>query len=130
MKLLIDTHVLIWWLGARERIPANVQAALIDVTNEVLVSAVSAWEIAVKRRLGKLDFDSRFIADFDARIAALGFAPLAISAAHAITGAEIEATQKDPFDRMLAGQVRVEGLTLVTADRAFDGLGVTVMWGK
>ncbi len=129
MKLLLDTHVLIWWLGARDRIPIQMQTALLDTANDVFVSTSCAWEISVKRRIGKLAFNAEFLANFDARVAGLGFTPLAVTAAHMVTGAEIESAHKDPFDRMLAGQARVEGLTVVTADPAFAGFRVAVMWG-
>lgn len=129
MKLLADTHVLIWWLAARDRIPPKVQDALLDPINTVFVSAATAWEIALKRRLGKLDFDADFLADFDAGINMLGFTPLAVIARHMVTGAEIVGAHKDPFDRILAGQALVDGLTLITADPAFEALAVKVAWG-
>lgn len=128
MKLLLDTHALIWWLGARKRIPKPMQALLLDPGNEVLVSAATAWEIAIKRRIGKLDFDPGFLSDFDPHVVALGFAPLSVTAAHMVRGAGIEAPHKDPFDRIIAGQALVENLVVVTADKAVAGLGAAVVW--
>ncbi len=128
MKFLIDTHVLIWWLGRPQRIPAATRAAMLIASNQVFVSAATAWEIAVKRHIGKLEFDSDFLSNFDERVRALGFEPLPVAASHAVRGAEINASPKDPFDRMLAGQALVEGVTMVTADPAFELLGVNTWW--
>ena len=128
MRLLLDTHVLVWTLGEPAKLPERVVGPLVDPDNEVFVSAVSAWEIAVKRRLGKLDFDSAFLAAFDARVRDLGFAPLGLTSAEMIRGAEIDAVHKDPFDRMLAGQAIVGGLTVVTADPAIVALGAQAFW--
>ncbi len=128
MRLLIDTHVLIWTVGAPNRIPQRVREALIDADNSVFASAATAWEIALKRRLGKLEFDKEFLARFDNRIEEMGFEPMSVSAAHMVRGAEIDSEHKDPFDRMLAGQALVEEMTVVTVDRAFRDLGVPVFW--
>lgn len=130
MNLLLDTHVLIWWLTDPSRVPEAVRDELLDPVNEVGVSAATAWEIALKRRLGKLDFDGDFLAAFDERVRDLGFAPRAVTSAHMIRGAEIDAAHKDPFDRMLAGQALVDGLNIVTADRSFANLGVEVLWNS
>ncbi len=128
MRLLLDTHALIWWLGARKRVPRPLQALLLDPGNDVLVSAATAWEIAIKRRIGKLDFDAGFLANFDTHVITLGFAPLTVTAAHMVRGAGIEAPHKDPFDRILAGQALVENLVIVTADEALACLGAAVVW--
>lgn len=130
MKLLIDTHVLIWWVGRSRRIPRATRDMLLDAGNEVRVSAATAWEIAVKCRIGKRAFDAAFLASFDDRVRGLGFEPLAITASHAVHGAAIDAPHKDPFDRMLAGQVLAEGLTLVSTDPAFEVLGVPAQWWR
>lgn len=128
MRLLLDTHALIWWVGARKRIPKPLQALLLDPGNDVLVSAATAWEIAIKSRIGKLEFDAGFLADFDRQVVALGFAPLAVTAAHMVRGAGINAPHKDPFDRLIASQALVENLVVVTADKAIAGLGAAVVW--
>jgi PIN domain nuclease of toxin-antitoxin system len=130
VRLLLDTHALIWWLGARRQIPKPLQAFLLDPGNDVLVSAATAWEIAIKRRIGKLEFDADFLGDFDRQVIALGFAPLAVTAAHMVAGAGIDAPHKDPFDRIIAGQALVENLVVVTADTAIAGLGAAVVWKK
>lgn len=128
MKLLIDTHVLIWWLRDPWRIPDHVQDAMVQSASDVFVSAASAWEISVKLRIGKLAFDEAVLEDFDNHIRSLAFEPLPMTAAHAVAGAKLSGTHKDPFDRMIAGQALTERLTVVTADPAMAGLGVRVMW--
>lgn len=130
MRLLLDTHVLVWWLARPRRIPRATRDMLLDSANEVYVSAATAWEIAVKRRLGKLDFDADVLATFEDRVSGWGFEPMAISADQAVRGANIESPHKDPFDRMLAGQALTDGLTLVTADPAFASLGVSLAWWR
>lgn len=130
MRLLLDTHALIWWLGARKRIPKPLQVLLLDPGHDVLVSATTAWEIAIKRRIGKLEFDAGFLGDFDRQVIALGFAPLAVTAAHMVAGAGIDAPNKAPFDRILAGQALAENLVVVTADQALAGLGAAVVWER
>lgn len=128
MKLLLDTHVLIWWLRDPWRIPDHVQDAIAQSASDVFVSAASAWEISVKLRIGKLAFDEAILGDFDHQVRLLAFEPLPMAAAHAVAGAKLPGTHKDPFDRMLAGQAAVERLTVVTADPAIAGLGARVMW--
>ncbi|MDX2259486.1 MAG: type II toxin-antitoxin system VapC family toxin [Hyphomicrobiaceae bacterium] len=128
MTLLIDTHVLIWWLGDADLIPLHSRAMIADPENEVFVSAASAWEIALKHRNGKLRFNETFLADFDGHLQALRFAPLTVTSAHMVRGAHLDGQHKDPFDRILAGQALVERLRIVSADRAFDALGVERLW--
>ena len=128
MRLLIDTHILIWWTSNLSQLPTTVQDSLADGSNEIFVSAVSAWEIALKVRLGKLHFDANFLADFDANVRGLSFHPIDVNSAQMIAGAQIQSPHKDPFDRMLAGQALVEQMAIVTADPAFRSLGVQIVW--
>ena len=128
MRLLIDTHVLIWWTQELKRLPKRVQKKLSAQDNDIVVSAVTAWEIAIKVRIGKLDFDRDFLADFDSRISDLGFRSLSLTADHGVTAAALPGPHRDPFDRMLAGQAVVEHMTIVTADPKFKSFGVPVVW--
>lgn len=128
MRLLLDTHVLIWWLTDPWRVPERVQDAIIQLASDTFVSAASAWEISIKLRNGKLAFDEAILDDFDNQVRRLAFEPLPMAAAHAVAGAKLPGTHKDPFDRMIAGQAAVERLTVVSADPAMAGLGVRVMW--
>jgi PIN domain nuclease of toxin-antitoxin system len=128
VRLLIDTHVLIWWTGAAHLLSQTARDSLLAPSNEIVVSAATAWEIALKQRLGKLAYSPRFLADFDANVLALSFLPMPVTAAHMVAGAELTAPHKDPFNRMLAGQALVEQMAVVTADAQFQALGVHVVW--
>ncbi len=115
MKLLLDTHLLLWAAGQPERLPPTAHALLEDLRNELLFSAASLWEIAVKRELGRDDFrvDPRLL-----RRGLLdnGYGELAITSAHAVALDSLPPIHKDPFDRILVAQSIVEGITLLTAD--------------
>ena len=112
MRLLLDTSTLLWWLDDDRKLGAAARAAIASPDNEVYVSAASAWEISVKRASGKLEapFD---VADALERSF---FIELPIEVAHAMAAGELPSHHKDPFDRMLVAQARVEGLTLVAHD--------------
>ena len=111
-----------------KRITARVASLLEDASTKIHVSTVSAWEIAIKVRLGKLTFDPGFLDDFDGSLRAIGFEPLDITAKHAVACASLPGQHKDPFDRLLAGQAKCEGLQLVSADPAMKLLGADPMW--
>ena len=128
MRLLIDTHVIIWWVMAPDTLSKTVDDLLLDPATQVLVSPVSAFEISRKYGLGKLAFDQAFIADFDLRIRALGWLELPLTNAHAVAAGRQVGSHKDPFDRMIAAQAIVEGLTIATLDPAIEALGATVVW--
>lgn len=128
MRLLLDTHVLIWVLANEPKIPTDVAAALKLASNEVIVSAITPWEISIKVELGKLTFDAAFLGEFDARMKALAFSSLPITSTHGVAAGRLLGRNRDPFDRMLAAQAISEGLILVTADRNFDDLNVPTMW--
>jgi PIN domain nuclease of toxin-antitoxin system len=128
MKLLLDTHTLIWWLAGSPRLSKSALQAVGDEDNAVFVSAVSAWEISVKERAGKLAVSRHLLEDFEATIADQDFQPLAISTRHAFQGGRFPTGHKDPFDRLLAAQALVEGLTLVSGDRKMHEFGVPLLW--
>ena len=115
MKLLLDTHLLLWAAGDPRRLSAEARALIVDTKNELIFSAASLWEIVIKRGLGREDFrvDARLL-----RRALLdnAYAELAIAAAHALAVESLPALHSDPFDRMLIAQATVEGLTLLTSD--------------
>jgi PIN domain nuclease of toxin-antitoxin system len=113
MRLLLDTHVLIWWdEGARLSRGAG---AAIREADQVYVSAATGWEVAIKTALGRLK-TSRTVTE---AILETGFEELPVRLRHAQALARLEAHHRDPFDRMLVAQALVEGLTIVTRDRAF-----------
>ena len=128
MRLLLDTHALIWLQEQPNRIRQTTRELITDLNNEIFVSSAVAWEIAIKFRSGRLLFDPEWLSDFDGRVQALGFSPLSISAAHGIAGAHLPGRHKDPFDRLLAGQAQVEGLTVVTSDPLIAAFGVPTVW--
>lgn len=121
MNLLLDTHVFLWWLSDDGRLTAPVRTAIERDNASVYVSAVSAWEIATKAALGKLE--PRGI-DVVAEIEAGGFLELWIGARHVQEACRLPRHHADPFDRMLVAQARVEGLTLVTYDPALANYDV------
>ena len=122
MKLLLDTHVFLWWRenGARIR---RVRTA-IATADTVLVSAASAWEVAIKASLGKI----RVPESFEQAVEDSQFEKLAIEFRHAALVPSLPAYHTDPFDRMRIAQAHVEGLTLVTHDRALEPYGVPILW--
>jgi PIN domain nuclease of toxin-antitoxin system len=115
MKLLLDTHLLLWAAGQPAHIPARARALLKDPANQLIFSAASLWEIAIKCRLGRDDFrvDPRLL-----RRGLLdnGYGELPITSEHAVAIDGLPALHKDPFDRILVAQATVEGMTLLTAD--------------
>ena len=113
-RLLLDTHVVLWWLQGSDRLKDSVVVLLKDATNEVFVSAASVWEIAIKQSLGKLEAPD----DLLDLIEQSGFEALSISSFHAEQAGRLPLAHKDPFDRMLIAQARAEGLILVTHNEA------------
>lgn len=115
MKYLLDTHLLLWAGSNPERLSAKALAVFNDPQNELLFSAVSIWEVAIKTGLGRDDFkvDARV---FRRALLDKGYQELAISSAHAVHLPGLPALHKDPFDRMLVAQATAEGITLLTSD--------------
>ncbi|MDE9367161.1 type II toxin-antitoxin system VapC family toxin [Luteipulveratus sp. YIM 133132] len=126
MRLLLDTHALLWWFLDDVQLPGS-SRALIESAAEVHVSAASAWEIATKRRIGKLDVEQA-VERFDDLVERNGFDHLPISHRHALRAGGYDVAHRDPFDRMLAAQAELDGLALVTKDPAFGRFPVQVRW--
>jgi PIN domain nuclease of toxin-antitoxin system len=122
LRLLLDTHVLIWWSGGR-RVAPTAADAIRSPDNEVLVSVASIWEAEIKAASGKL----QLAADLEVEPAEHGFSALDINAGHAVAAARLPQHHNDPFDRMLVAQAQLEGLTLVTRDPVFDNYAVAVL---
>ncbi len=122
MKLLLDTHALLWWLADAELAP-EARASIADPANEVSVSAASAWEISIKKALGKVAAPD----DLEQQIMASDFMPLPISIGHATTAGHLPRHHEDPFDRMLIAQAQMEQMTIVTRDKRFGDYDVTVL---
>lgn len=128
MRLLLDTHTLLWWLTDDPRLPDAVRQALTDEANEIFVSAASAWEIATKQRLGRLDGVPEASRRFAELVAADGFLHLPVTYLHSLRAGGYDVAHRDPFDRMLAAQSEIEALILVTRDPAFAVFGTRTLW--
>ena len=129
MRLLLDTHALIWWLAGDETSLSNVaRTAIGEGGNEVLVSAVSAIEVCTKHRLGKLPNAARLAQDFEAVVDAQGFVELPISIRHGKIAGGLQAVHKDPFDRLLIAQALSEDVALVSNEALFEDFGVARVW--
>jgi PIN domain nuclease of toxin-antitoxin system len=128
MRLLLDTHALLWWQTDDERLSTTARAAIADASNEILVSAASAWEIATKIRLGKLGGVPEAATRFGELVNADGFHHLPVTHIHALRAGSYALEHRDPFDRMLAAQSAIERLALVTCDEAFAAFPVTTLW--
>ncbi|MBM3775369.1 MAG: type II toxin-antitoxin system VapC family toxin [Acidobacteria bacterium] len=123
MRLLLDTHLLLWWLAGSPSLSGKARALISDSENTVFASAVSLWEIWLKESLGRL----RLPADFEERLAEESFESLPLTAAQTRQLALLPWRHRDPFDRMLVAQARVESLTLLTADPLVSGYGDFIM---
>lgn len=119
MKILLDTHLILWWLANSPSLSGQARALISAPENTVFVSAVSLWEIWLKESLGKL----RLPPDFEEKLAADSFESLPLTAAHARQVALLPWRHRDPFDRMLVAQARAEDLTLLTADDLVSAYG-------
>lgn len=113
MKLLLDTHVLLWWLNSSDFLSEKAFELIHDNTNLVLVSAATAWEISIKKALGKLKAPD----DLEEALQANRFQSLPITVPHALLAGQLPFHHDDPFDRLLIAQTKIEGLILVTRDQ-------------
>jgi PIN domain nuclease of toxin-antitoxin system len=128
VRLLLDTHAFLWWVGADRRLSRKARSAVGAGRNECFVSLATAWEIAIKASLGSLRVDAsleRFLPD---QIAANGFQPLPIDLRHTARVATLPFHHRDPFDRLLVAQALEEELAVVTADLVFAEYGVKRVW--
>lgn len=122
MNLLLDTHILLWWLAGGQRL-SNKSRQAISLAEAVYVSAASAWEIAIKVAIGKLEFRG----DLEGQIAINNFLELPVTLAHAAAVGKLPRHHDDPFDRMLVAQASLESLTLLTSDKQLADYDVKVM---
>ncbi len=128
MRLLLDTHVLLWWGEESPRLSGEARRQIDSATNTIFVSAVSAMEIATKFRLGKLPSAKPLAIDFEGETGAVGFRPLPLTILHAQTAGSFPFAHKDPFDRLLVAQAVLEGMALVSNEATFDAFGVQRLW--
>jgi len=123
MRLLLDTHALLWWLAGGDALSTAAREAIESPESLVYVSAASAWEMSIKRAKGRLDSPTDVV---DA-IAANGFRELPVEVAHAQSVGSLPPRHADPFDRILIAQAQLEGLTIVTRNRAFEAYEVPLL---
>jgi PIN domain nuclease of toxin-antitoxin system len=128
MRVLLDTHTLIWWATDDPKLSRKARSILSSLESEVFVSAASAWELSTKMRIGKLPGLEAFAAEFPARIQALGFAYLAIQVEHGQRAGLLPGNHRDPFDRMLIAQAQAENMPIVSNERVFDAYHVRRIW--
>jgi PIN domain nuclease of toxin-antitoxin system len=128
MKVLLDTHALLWWLFADRRLSRKAKALLREPATSVVVSSASAWEIATKYRLGRIDAAKPLMDDFGGWISRAGFVELPMTSRHAVRAGQWGVSHRDPFDRMLAAQSELEELPLVSRDPVFADFGLDTVW--
>lgn len=128
VNLLLDTHVLIWWLINSPQLSRTAKQAISNQGNRVFVSSASAWEIATKFRIGKFPQMRVLIDDLEGHIRRERFEALSMTMAHAKSAGMLPGPHRDSFDRMLIAQARMEPLQTVTNDPVFSDYGVVVVW--
>ncbi len=128
MKLLLDTHTVVWSLLGTSRLSVTARDAISAPTSQIFVSIASIWEIAIKVGIGKWPEAEPLLSDMEPRLAGVNFTVLPISVAHVRSAGLMTAPHRDPFDRLLAAQALIEGLVVVTTDQRLASLGPPVMW--
>lgn len=128
MKALLDTHTLLWWLDGDEQLSLTARSWIEIPEHRILVSAASAWEIATKVRIGKLPGAQAVAANFHECLISQGFAPLDITADHALRVGSLPGPHHDPFDRMLIAQAQALNIPLISNENLFDHYGVRRIW--
>ncbi|OSQ40551.1 type II toxin-antitoxin system VapC family toxin [Thalassospira mesophila] len=129
MQVLLDTHALFWWLVDSPQLPQQARK-VIGEAETVFISAASMWEVATKVRLGKWPSMVPLLSHYESWIGQAGFEPLSISFQHAHLAGGLDIPHRDPFDRMLIAQSRIESIPLISNEAMFDDFGVTRIWNK
>ena len=128
MTYLLDTGVWLWSVGEPSRISHKAREVMADVSHDVFLSAVTSWEVAIKAASGKLSLPEPPDLFVPRRMASQGLRPLLVSHEHALAVFTLPAHHRDPFDRLLIAQAKVEGMTLISADRIFERYPVQLLW--
>jgi PIN domain nuclease of toxin-antitoxin system len=128
MRVLLDTHALLWWASGDTKLPRRIRAVIADESNEVTVSAASAWEIATKHRVGRLVAPEALLEGLLDYLEDQHFTDLPVSVRHAQRAGTLASNHRDPFDRVLVAQAQIEGFAIVSVDRVFDDFGVRRVW--
>jgi PIN domain nuclease of toxin-antitoxin system len=124
VRLLLDTHALIWWMADAPELSDRARSAIAERSNEVMVSIASLWEIVIERALGKLEFPE----DVETTLAVEGFGLLLIGLGHLRALESLPALHRDPFDRMLVAQALADGFVMVSGDPAVARYGAPILW--
>lgn len=127
MRVLLDTSCWLWMVAASSRLGPRASGILTDTGNELLLSAVTSWEIAIKYGIGKLPLPEPPEQYIPSRMDATGVTPLRVEHSHALAVSRLPLRHRDPFDRLLIAQAALEGVPVMTSDSAFDGYGVDVI---
>jgi PIN domain nuclease of toxin-antitoxin system len=128
LRVLLDTHIFLWWITDDSRLIANVRDIITDGTNELLLSVASCWEIAIKAQLGRIDLPDKpdkFIAE---QLSLNAIISLPILAIHALNVFNIPSLHRDPFDRIIISQAMTESLPIITSDPVFEQYGIETIW--
>lgn len=128
MKLLLDTHVFLWWIADDARLAARARSFIADPESELFLSAASGWEISVKYRIGKLSLAEPPEVFVPKHLSANSIQALPVRMAHVLRVSSLPFLHRDPFDRLLVAQSQLEGLPLVTADPLVSQYAVEVRW--
>jgi PIN domain nuclease of toxin-antitoxin system len=128
LRFLLDTHTLIWWMTSDPHLSKVGRGLITDRANTAVISAVSAWEIATKVRLGRLPSAAELIEDFVGEMERQRIEILDVTAKHGIRAGSLPGPHKDPFDRMLIAQALGENIPILSNDQALDGYGITRLW--
>jgi PIN domain nuclease of toxin-antitoxin system len=128
VRLLLDTHALIWWLAADDALSFTARAAMADHENEIFVSAASAWEITTKHRIGKLPEAGLLAADVAGFVTAQGFVELPIAIRHGQLAGSLPGIHKDPFDRILIAQAIAMDMPIISRDEILSAYGIARLW--
>lgn len=125
MKIIVDTHILLWWTADDRRLPGKARGLIENTRNNIIVSAASIWEIAIKRTLGRIKIDLK---DLEEAIITDNFESLPVKLHHAVELSELPPLHSDPFDRMLLAQCLAETAYLLTHDEQLQKYGKVVMF--
>jgi PIN domain nuclease of toxin-antitoxin system len=128
VRVLLDTHTFLWWVLEDPRLSPRARSVITAPATEVFVSAVSAWEIAIKAGSGRLDLPEPATTYVPSRIAANDFGELHVTVEHAVGVSGLPLIHRDPFDRLLVAQARVEGIPIVTSDPTIAQYDIDVIW--
>jgi PIN domain nuclease of toxin-antitoxin system len=128
MKILLDTHTLLWATLSKTKLSKRTTSLIANISNEIFVSAASAWEIATKVRLGKLNEAIHLERQFLAKMDEAGYTLLSITAAHALRAGRLSGDHRDPFDRIIAAQALAEDIPILSIDTKLDSFGIHRIW--